>query len=255
MYTVCSILCHIHFLLSDQSLDYLQFHEDFTAPLTPVVSDTRATEISISGNALVQHYIDILSNVTFVSLADEPGYTNRTVLFELVDERGFSFSASTLVVIVPTNDPTVFSFNNSVIIFNETARIPVNLLRANDTLIDPDSSHLQWLTVEIRPSINVMDALFADPENSNLQIDTSTSTNNNFLLTITGFANFSVYQTVLQTLTFYNPFPGINLTNRSIHLVTFNGETVSPPTIVNVHIDSFDDVAVCHFASSMVCCV
>ena len=246
------------FTFSDTPQDVLQLPSDFTTWLVPecdtitMQTNVMLTSISLTGRAPVQCYRDILSNVTFVNYADEPGNTNRTITFELADDRGFLFSASTLVTIIPTNDPAIFSFNNSLVTFNEMARTPVNLFQLNDILIDSDGDSLWWLTVEIRPSIDEMDILSADPGTSNLVIESSTNLDKNTVLTISGYANFSVYETVLRTLTFYNSFPGINLTNRSIHVVTFDGETESPPTLIIVYIIAFDDVSACYFGNSMV---
>ena len=241
----------------DTPQDILQLPSDITSQLVPEcdninVTTNTLTTISLTGRAPVQCYSEILSNVTFVNHGDEPGNTNRTITFDLVDDRGFSFSASTLVTIIATNDPAIFSFNNTIVTFSEMARTPVNLFELNDTLIDSDGDSLQWLSVEIRPSIDEMDVLSADPGNSNLVIRSSTNPDNNIVLTISGYASFSVYETVLQTLTFYNPFPGINLTNRSIHIETFDGETLSPSTVITVYIDPFDDVSACFFGNSLV---
>lgn len=203
-----------------------------------------SSTITLNGTAPVQCYTALLSNVTFVNRADEPGDTNRTIKFELVDDRGFLFTATTLVTIIPTNDPAIFSFNNSIVTFNEAAKNPVNLFQPNYTLTDSDGETLQWVTVEIRPSIDEMDVLSADLGTSSLVID---NTNGSRALNISGYANFTVYEMVLQTLTFYNSFPGLCLENRSILLVTFDGETESPPTLITIAIDDFDDVSMCYF--------
>lgn len=234
------------FNLSGQTQDILQLSSNITSSFVYEVMTGTPTIISLNGTASVLHYIDILSNITFVNLADEPGYTNRTVVFELVDDRGFVFNASTLINIIPTNDPTIFSFNNRIVIFNEMARVPVNLLQSNDNLTDPDGNNLSWLAVAIIPPIDELDVLFADPGSSNLEIETSSNG-----LNITGYANFSVYSSILQTLTFYNPSPDINLANRSIHLITFDGVTESPPTEITVVIDGFNDIPVCYFTTTV----
>ena len=213
--------------------------------LTPFISGDRTDIIEVNGPALVEMYITVLSNVTFVNDADEPGPSNRTIVFELTDDRGFSFTASTLVFIIPTNDPAVFTFNNSVVVFDEMARTPVKLFQPNDTLTDPDGNTLWWLTVQIWPSVDEMDILSADPDTSNsVDVDLNADMD---MLNISGYANFSIYEMVLQTVTFSNLFPGINLANRTIRIVTFDGETESPPTLINLRIDAFDDIPMCYF--------
>ncbi|CAI8050929.1 hypothetical protein GBAR_LOCUS27939 [Geodia barretti] len=202
------------------------------------------TQITATGIALVEHYVDLLSNVMFVNNADEPGRTNRTIVIELVDDRDFLVSATVFVTIIPTNDPAIFNFNRSVVIFDEMSGMPVNLIGPNDTLIDPDGNFLAWVTVEIGPSIDDMDVLSVDLGTSDLA---STNSDNNMVLTITGNDDFSVYNTVLRSLMFDNQGPGLSLRNRSIYIVTFDGETESPPTLITVTIDAFDDSPVCYF--------
>lgn len=207
------------------------------------------TTTTLAGAASVDCYEYILSRVKFVSQADEPGDTSRTIQFVLSDERGFAFNATTLVTIIPTNDPAVFSFNNSFITFNESTQEPVTLFPFGYTLVDSDGDSLQWVTVEIRPFIDEMDVLYVDLGTSGLDISRDIS---GASLNISGYVNFTVYATVLQTLTFQNSFPGINLANRNIHIVTFDGETESPPTVVTIAIDDFDDVPLCYFNNTLV---
>ena len=201
------------------------------------------TQITASGIAPVEHYVEVLSSVMFVNNADEPGRTNRTIAIELVDDRDFLISATVFVTIIPTNDPAVFNFNGSVVIFDEMSGTPVNLIGPNDTLIDPDGNILAWVTVEIGPSIDEMDVLSVNVGTSDLSINPD----NSMVLTITGYADFSVYNTVLRSLTFDNQAPGLSFGNRSIYIVTFDGETESPPTLITVAIDAFDDSPVCYF--------
>ena len=208
-----------------------------------------ATTIAASGEASVEYYTNLLSNVMYVNYADEPGSTNRTVLFELVDDRGFLISAKTVVRIIPTNDPAGFDFRDRVVSFDEMTRTPVYLFSPTDSLTDPDGDTLTWITVEIRPSIDEMDVLSVDTGTSDLVQEIRTNNDSNTVLTIAGYANFSVYKAVLRTLTFSNPSPGLNLGNRSIHIVTFDGETESPPTVITIVINAFDDSPVCYFNS------
>ena len=221
----------------------------------PVSISVTPSTIMLVGTAPVHCYIYILSNVSFVNRADEPGSTTRTIEFQLFDERSFEFTATTLVTIIPTNDPVIFSFDTRSITFNESTREPVNLFEPGDTLVDSDGNSLHWVSVIIRPTIDEMDVLFADPGTSGLLVDNSTDADGNIVLTISGYANFSTYENVLQTLTFQNTYPGLNLDNRTVEIVTFDGETESPPTLIVISIDSFDDLPVCYFRNDMVSAV
>ena len=203
-----------------------------------------AAFITITGEESVGYYANLLSNVMFANHADEPGMTNRTVVFELVDDRGFSVSAQTIVRIIPTNDPAQLNFNERVALFDEMSQTPVNLFLSTDFLADPDGNTLTWAVVEIRPAIDEMDILSVDVGTSGLEISSG-----NAMLNISGYANFSVYEAVLRSLTFHNPSPALNLSNRTILITLFDGETESPSTFITVVIDAFDDGPVCYFNS------
>ena len=235
---------------SGQNQDFLILPEAIV-DLTPLDINLTDTEITVTGVASVENYVELLSSVMFVNTADEPGRTNRTVVFEVTDDRDFPIDATVLVEIIPTNDPAIFNFNERIVTFDEMSGTPVNLFGPNDTLIDPDGNTLAWLTVEIRPSIDQMDILSVDVGTSGLTSELSTNSDSNIVLTITGIASFSVYSTVLQSLTFDNQSPGLSLENRTIHIVTFDGETESPPTLITVTIDAFDDIPVCYFNSQV----
>ena len=235
-------------ILTGGTQDFLQFSSNFTSSFVNEV--VTGTVISLNGIASVQHYIEILSSITFVNLADEPEDTTRTVVFDLVDDEDFAFNASTFINIIPTNDPAILNINNSIVIFNEMAQVPVNLLQSSDTLTDSDGTNsLSWLTVTIIPPIDEFDVLSVDTGASNLEIHPISNG-----LNITGYANFSVYTSILQNLTFFNPSPNINVANRSIHFITFDGEIESPPTEITVVIDSFDDIPVCYFTTTVSIC-
>lgn len=228
---------------SGNDQDYLLAPNDSSSLVT--VNQTN-NEVIITGLAPVNYYIELLSQVRYVNYADEPGESNRTITFECVDDRGFSISANTTVMIVPTNDPAVFTVTDSIVTFNEENGIPVTLFQSNDTLIDPDGDNLQWIIIEIRPSIDEMDVLSVDLGSSSLMY-----TSGSGFLNISGQANFSVYEEVLRTVSFNNPSPGLDLSNRTLQIVTFDGETESPPTLITITIEPFDDVAVCFFTTEV----
>lgn len=168
----------------------------------------------------------------------------------ITDENDFSSSATASVLILPTNDPSVFSFANRSLTFNETTQTPVYLFQENDTLVDSDGDSLQWIAIEIRPFADDMDVLSVDTGSSGLNV--SINSFGSTILNISGYASFSVYEAVLQTVTFHNSYPGLSLETRVVEVVTFDGETESPPTLISVSIAPFDDIPVCYFRNSMV---
>ena len=244
--------CAIH-ALADATGDRLYLSiggESAASNCNVTITQTTPTHITLTGVALQQCYADILSQVYFLNSADEPGRTNRSIQFVITDENEFSSSATASVLIMPTNDPSVFSFLNRSLTFNETTQVPVYLFQENDTLVDSDGDSLQWVAIKIRPFADDMDVLSVDTGSSALNVSISSS--GSTALNISGNASFSVYEAILQTVTFHNSYPGLSLETRGVEVVTFDGETESPPTLISISIAPFDDIPVCYFRNNMV---
>ena len=203
-----------------------------------------------NGTALQEDYQEVLAEVFFQNLADEPGNVEQTVSFFITDGV-FNDTSTTTVQIRATNDPALFSFIVKNLTFFEQTRDSVSLFAPEDTLSDADGTDiLQWVTVEITPNIDSMDMLDASSTSNELNIDRiSSALGNVYRLNISGEANFSVYEEILRTVTFSNNFPGINDTTRNIEVVTFDGLNESPPHVILLNIITIDDPPMCYFGS------
>ena len=147
---------------------------------------------------------------------------------------------------MPTNDPAFFNFTDKVLTYNETTRTPVNLFSQSDVLIDPDDDGgtLQWITIEIvAPNIDPSDMLAADALDTGLDINPNAGP----LLNISGEGSFMDYDAVLGTVMYFNNFPGINISNRTIHVITFDGMDESFVHTITINVVSFDDQPMCYF--------
>ena len=212
-----------------------------------VVMSSNATSLNLTGRALQEDYQAILAEVFFQNMAPEPGNVFRIVYF-LITDGVFNYTASTTVEIIPTNDPAFISIAAPNITFNETSREPVNLFPSNVTISDDDGDYLEMIQIVIYPMVDAMDVLAADSAGTGLHITATTNSDGNIQLTISRRANLSTYAQVLQTATFVNDFPGINLTDRTLNVYTFDGTTESPAHQIHISIiDPFDDPPVCFF--------
>jgi len=133
------------------------------------------------------------------------------------------------------------------LVFNESTGSPLPLFTSMDNITDSDGQTLLWLSVEISPMIDAMDMLSGNALNTGLSLEVTTTDTGNILLNVSGEANHSIYEQVLQTITFVNDFPGINATQRQIWVVTYDGITESPAHNIYITIDLFDDDPVCFF--------
>lgn len=217
-----------------------------------VLANTSGVDISQAGpetliltnEAPQSIYQAILHEVYFQNTADEPGSVERLIQFNITDGT-FSSTAFTTVNIIPTNDPAFLNFTTRELTFDESTRTPVSLFSQSDILIDPDANGgmLQWLTVEIVSPDDPSDMLVANALDNNLAI----SNNASQFLNISGSGNFTQYQAALATVMYYNNFPGMNTTNRTINVLTFDGTTISFVHSVIISVIPFDDQPRCYF--------
>jgi hypothetical protein len=212
-----------------------------------VTSDSSAGTLVLSGTELQSIYELILREVYFENTADEPGATQRLVQLTIEDEV-FSSSAFTTVVIIPTNDPAFFNFISRQLEYDEAARTPLYLFNQNDTLIDPDGGTLQWITITIVSPSDPNDTLVADVQDTGLQV----YGNGGGMLNISGEGNFVDYERVLDTVTYDNLFPGINLAERVINVITFDGMTESFVHVITIDVIPSDDQPMCFFDNILV---
>ena len=212
-----------------------------------ITSDPIEGTLILSGTALQSVYELILREVYYENVADEPGATQRLV--QLTIEDGvFSSSAFTTVNIIPTNDPAFFNFTTRQLVFDEASRTPLYLFSQNDTLIDPDGGTLRWITISIISPIDPNDTLVADVQGTGLQVYGS----GGGMLNISGEGSFVDYERVLDTVTYNNLFPGMNVTERIITVVTFDGTTESFIHLITINVTSFDDQPMCFFDNTLV---
>ena len=211
------------------------------------ISEPSSGTILLSGMALQSVYQLVLREIYYVNTADEPGDIQRLV--QLTIEDGiFTSIAFTTVNIIPTNDPAFLNFTSQQLTFNESIRMPINLFGQDDVLIDPDGGTLQWITITILSPNDPNDTLVADAQGTDLQI----SSNAGRMLNISGKGSFMDYERVLDTVTYNNLFPGMNTTERIVHVLTFDGMTVSFVHFINITVISFDDQPMCYFDNTLV---
>lgn len=209
--------------------------------------------IQLSNMALQEFYQSVLSEIFFQNVADEPGNVTCIIQFEIIDNDGLSATAITVVEIQPTNDPVLFNFVNKSLTFNESIRLPINLFDfPQDTITDFDGDLLERVTIFIVSGLDYpYDMLEANSGDTGLNVDIQ-STMQNLTLTISGVGNLSLYESVLETITYVNFFPGISLEPRLFHVVTFDGMTNSPPFVIEISIDPFNDLPMCFFNNMLV---
>ena len=243
----------IVFLRTDFTEDdavFVQPNGELIATMSNIsISVPEPGTLALYGMAPQSVYQSVIREVYYVNSADEPGATQRLVQLTIEDEM-FASSAFTSVTIVPTNDPAFLNFTSRELTFNESARTPLYLFdRGNSILMDPDGMALQWLTISIVSPIDPNDTLVADVQGTELQ---QVVTNGGRMLNISGEGSLTDCQTVLSTVTYNNLFPGMNVTERSIEVSTFDGMTISFVHFIDIIVIPFDDQPMCFFDNTLV---
>lgn len=208
------------------------------------ISQPDNSTLLLTNEAPQSVYQAVLSEIYFLNVADEPGSVQRMIQFT-ADDGTFNSTAVATVEIVPTNDPAFFNFTTRELTFDESTRTPVNLFSQDDVLIDPDENggFLQWITISIISPNDPDDVLEGNDQGSGLSINP----NDGRLLNISGNGSFAQYEAVLNTVVYYNNFPGMNTTERMINVSTFDGMTVSFVHSVIITVIPFDDQPMCYF--------
>ena len=204
--------------------------------------------IRLSGRASDFEYANVLGEIEYRNVAEEPGRMTRHVLFTIVDEVGVSAEAITTIEIMPTNDRPVLTLATRDFLFDESARLPLRLFNASGTTIsDNDGDSLDWVTVNLTPGVDSNDRLTADVGETGLEM-AITYEEDAVLLNISGTAMFSVYEEVLGSVEFVNTFPGISQVSRRIVVELFDGGVSSVPSLISISISGFNDPPLCFFS-------
>lgn len=216
--------------------------------------------IRLTGQAPQTDYEEILGDVMYENVADEPGDITRRVLFSITDINDFVSTATTTVSILPTNDRAIITFVGGPaqnLRYDELTRSPINLFNESDTITDSDGNSLEWLTIHLTPGVDPNDALAASAGSTGLTVTVVAFGDGEILLNVSrtvpifgspGNAELALYESVLESVTFVNDFPGVILgEQRRIEVVTFDGETMSDVHPITITIDGYNDPPMCFF--------
>lgn len=235
---------------TDFDMVFLNFAGDALAAQYSIsVTQPNPQSLRLTRRVDQQQYAEVLREVMYENTADEPGSVVRSVVFTIVDSIGFIGTATTNVQIIPTNDRAVINFSGGPrsLSFSEHTRQSVSLFDENDNITDSDGDSLQWLSIHITPGIDEYDILTAEEGETGLTVTVTATGEGEVLLNISGYAAFSVYESVLSTVTFVNMFPGISQAQRNVEVVAFDGETPSAIHPITIAIVGFNDPPMCFF--------
>ena len=205
--------------------------------------------LEISGTNTTQEYMRLLSTVSYVNTLEEPNlmYQERYITVT-IREHNQSYTANIIVELIAVNDPAQFNFLNKTVTFDEATRDPVRLFKPNDVIVDPDQDYLSYVTLTLWPEhdrdeLSISDMNTGPPFISNM---------NRTHINISGVADITEYQVILQTATFVNTRVDSPPSTRRVIVNIFDGQNNSNGSEIHININATDDPPLCFFGGNIV---
>ena len=202
-----------------------------------------------TGTDTAQEYMRLLSTVSYNNTLEEPNlmYEQRYITVT-VREHNQSYTANIIVKLIAVNDPARFNFSNKTVTFDEATRNPVRLFEPNDVIVDPDQSNLTYATLTLWPehdgdTLSISSVNTGPPFISNI---------NRTHINVSGVANITKYQDILQTATFVNRRVDSPPTTRRVIVNIFDGQNNSNGPEIYINISTTDDPPLCFFGGNIV---
>jgi VCBS repeat-containing protein len=215
-------------------------------PATGVLTLTSATTNTAG------EYEIALQQVSFNNPGDNPGTADRTVTVSVTDTTGASNTAVTTITIAATNDaPTLdLDLDNNhdlglttgfTTSYTENG-VAVAVADTDVTIADPDNTTLASATITIfnHTAGDLLSISGVLPDG----ITASTYDSGTGVLTLTGPASVSAYETALQQVVFSNSSDAPDPTDRDIRITVNDGTIDSNLAHTTVHITPANDAPV-----------
>ena len=221
--------------------------DDDALAKTSITSSYNKTNgvLSLTGNALLAEYLDVLKTVTYNNLESMPGNPNttlRVIVTTAYDQQNSSIPAITYITFASVNDAPILDLNgneagdNYTTVFIEEGDFVI-LSDPNITLQDIDSQLLFQLRVRI---VNCIDG---DLENlavldNSLQLSITSATCE---LNITGSASVEEYQSLIGVIAYKNYADEPDFEDRIIEFIVNDNQDDSVPKYTIVSIQPVND--------------
>ncbi|MCP4521322.1 MAG: hypothetical protein GY827_06475, partial [Cytophagales bacterium] len=208
------------------------------------------TIITLTGSATKANYQNIIRQIIYNNTDNNPNTTNRTITVVANDGDDVSNTATTTISIVRTNDVPVLDLDNATAgenfstTFTEDAS--TNLLISNNaTVTDTDDTNIESATITLT---NEQDGTDEGISLTTAQITaaagngiTASINAANTTITLTGSATKANYQNVIRQIVYTNTSNNPNTTDRTITVVTNDGDSASNTATATISIISVDD--------------
>ncbi len=201
--------------------------------------------LTLSGVASVESYQLALRTVRYSNVSDNPSIATRTVEFAVNDGADWSIAESRLVSVTAINDaPTVIATGTVLAYIENNGNVAVG---AGLAIADADSSLIGSARFTIAGYVTGEDILeFTDQFGISSAWESSTG-----VLTLTGAATVSDYQSALRSVTYRNASEHPTTSNRIVSVVVHDGVGVSAAAMRVISIARVNDAPSLNMTSSI----
>lgn len=202
----------------DESIDVLSTD---TVSATTTRPSPNTSVITLTGQASIAAFQDILQSLTYVNTRSEPTPGPRTLTLTPSHDGGLNCSSLELYLTVElSNDNApVVTVNSSSIIYEEGSGAVLFGQLVNLMITDDDENTLlQSATVSLEGNTDALEGLSVLVD-SPITIDS-----NKTVISISGQGSTSLYQTILRAVSYSNPTSNPTPGNRTISIVVYDGQ-------------------------------
>ncbi len=175
----------------------------------------------LTGNAPVASYQVALRSVTYVNSSSNPTVQPRTVQFSVRDASLNSNIGSRSIQVIPVESPSVVTTSSGSLSYLENAgQLAIDPLLS---VVDADSSSLTGARVQLQGYLSNQDSLSVKLQSGiSGGFDAAAG-----VLTLTGAATLSAYQTVLRSVAYRNSSDNPSMANRTAQFTVQNSGVTS----------------------------
>jgi large repetitive protein len=191
--------------------------------------------LTLSGSASVANYQVALRSITYTNTSTSPNPTSRTVQFIVNDGTSASVTRSRTLQIAQANLPPVVATTSSPLSYAEQAGAVA--IDPGIFVLDNDSANLTGATVTLSGYVVGQDnLLFVNQGGISSSFDAATG-----VLTLTGSAAPTAYQTALRSVVYLNSSTTPNTTPRTVQFTVFDGIATSNIASRGLRVTSLND--------------
>lgn len=210
--------------------------------------DSGTGVLSLSGVASLTTYQGVLRTLNYLNTAQDPSVTTRTITVAVDDGIALGTAAVATVALVAVPDVPVVDLNGTAggrdfaVNFTEGGGAVV-LVESGATVIDVDSATLTGMTVTLTNPLDGVAEVLAVTAGGGIAASYDSGTG---VLSLTGVASPTAYQTVLRTLTYNNLLANPTTTARVVTVTATDGvgtSTLATTTVTLFAVNSTPTIA------------